>query len=72
MLVGCAEVFAGGAENTKIGLQVAAFSVLERSSTGDRLALFDSRLTDYFWDVDSTGKMHGQLRFCPVSTIVAP
>lgn len=37
----------------------------------DRVPLFDSRLSDYFWDVDSTGKMHAQLRFCPVSTIVA-
>lgn len=37
----------------------------------DRVPLFDSRLQDYFWDVDSTGKMHAQLRFCPVSTVVA-
>lgn len=37
----------------------------------DRVPLFDSRLQDYFWNVDSTGKMHAQLRFCPVSTIVA-
>ncbi|MCM2278291.1 MAG: hypothetical protein NDJ89_09465 [Oligoflexia bacterium] len=37
----------------------------------DRIPLFDSRLSDYFWNVDSTGKMHAQLRFCPVSTTVA-
>lgn len=37
----------------------------------DRLPLFDSALSDYFWDVDSTGKMHAQLRFCPFSTTVA-
>jgi len=37
----------------------------------DRVPLFDSRLSDYFWSLDSTGKMHAQLRFCPVSTVVA-
>jgi hypothetical protein len=37
----------------------------------DRVPLFDSRLTDYFWSLDSTGRMHAQLRFCPVSTVVA-
>ncbi|MCC2679097.1 MAG: hypothetical protein K0R29_1673 [Pseudobdellovibrio sp.] len=37
----------------------------------DRVPLFDSRLQDYFWNVDSSGKMHAQLRFCPVSTVVA-
>lgn len=37
----------------------------------DRVPLFDSRLQDYFWNVDSTGKMHAQLRFCPVSTVVS-
>jgi hypothetical protein len=37
----------------------------------DRVPLFDSRLSDYFWQVDSTGRLHAQLRFCPVSTKVA-
>lgn len=37
----------------------------------DRLPLFGDGLQDYFWDVDSTGKMHAQLRFCPFSTTVA-
>jgi hypothetical protein len=36
----------------------------------DRLPLFDSRLQDYFWQVDSMGRLHAQLRFCPVSTQV--
>lgn len=36
----------------------------------DRVPLFDSRLSDYFWSVDSQGRMHAQLRFCPVSTNV--
>lgn len=36
----------------------------------DRVPLFDSRLSDYFWNVDSQGRMHAQLRFCPVSTNV--
>lgn len=37
----------------------------------DRLPLFDSRMEEYFWSLDSTGRMHAQLRFCPVSTTVA-
>lgn len=37
----------------------------------DRVPLFDSRLKDYFYDVDSSGRLHAQLRFCPVSTQVA-
>ncbi len=37
----------------------------------DRLPLFDSALSDYFWDLDSTGRMHAQFRFCPFSTTVA-
>ena len=37
----------------------------------DRVPLFDSALSEYFWQVDSTGKMHAQLRFCPISTVVA-
>lgn len=37
----------------------------------DRLPLFDSRMEEYFWSLDSQGRMHAQLRFCPVSTTVA-
>ncbi len=37
----------------------------------DRVPLFDSRLSDYFWDVDTIGRVHIQLKFCPVSTVVA-
>jgi len=37
----------------------------------DRVPLFDSSLQDYFWQVDSQGRLHAQLRFCPVSTTVA-
>jgi len=37
----------------------------------DRAPLFDSRLSSYFWDVDTTGRVHIQLKFCPVSTTVA-
>lgn len=36
----------------------------------DRVPLFDSRLQDYFWDLDASGRLHAQLRFCPVSTTV--
>lgn len=36
----------------------------------DRIPLFSSSLSDYFWDLDSKGRMHAQLRFCPVSTQV--
>ena len=37
----------------------------------DRVPLFDSRLSEFFWNADSTGRMHAQVRFCPVSTTVA-
>ena len=37
----------------------------------DRMPLFDSRLSDYFWDVDTDGRVHIQLKFCPVSTTIA-
>jgi hypothetical protein len=37
----------------------------------DRVPLFGSALQDYFWDVDSLGRLHAQVRFCPVSTSVA-
>lgn len=37
----------------------------------DRVPLFDSRLSSYFWDVDTLGRVHAQLKFCPVSTTVA-
>jgi hypothetical protein len=36
----------------------------------DRVPLFDSSLTNYYWNIDSTGRAHAQLRFCPVSTAV--
>jgi hypothetical protein len=35
-----------------------------------RVPLFSSTLQNYFWSVDSTGRLHAQLRFCPVSTTV--
>jgi hypothetical protein len=37
----------------------------------DRVPLFDSSLTSYYWQVDSLGRLHAQARFCPVSTTVA-
>lgn len=47
------------------------YADIDGDGVTDRLPLFDSDLQDYFWDVDSTGKMHAQLRFCPFSTQVA-
>ncbi|HEY8270433.1 MAG TPA: hypothetical protein VIG33_06050 [Pseudobdellovibrionaceae bacterium] len=37
----------------------------------ERVPLFDGRLSEYFWQVDSMGRLHAQVRFCPVSTTVA-
>jgi hypothetical protein len=37
----------------------------------DRVPLFSDSLQDYFWDVDTQGRAHAQLKFCPVSTTVA-
>ncbi len=36
----------------------------------DRVPLFSDQLQDYYWDVDTQGRAHAQLRFCPVSTNV--
>lgn len=43
---------------------------IDGDGTIDRVPLFDSRLQDYFWQVDSQGRSHLQLRFCPMSTVV--
>jgi hypothetical protein len=37
----------------------------------DQVQLFDDALSEYFWQVDSTGKMHAQLRFCPVGSDIS-
>jgi hypothetical protein len=37
----------------------------------DRVPLFSSDLQDYYWQLDSQGRLHAQLRFCPVQTTVA-
>lgn len=36
----------------------------------EMVPLFDDRLQDYFWDYDSNGMKHVQLRFYPISTTV--
>ena len=36
----------------------------------NRLPLFDSSLLEYFWQLDAQGRLHMQLRFCPVQTTV--
>jgi hypothetical protein len=35
-----------------------------------RVPLFSSLLQNYYWSVDSTGRAHAQLRFCPGGTTV--
>jgi hypothetical protein len=37
----------------------------------DRVPLFSDQLSDYYWNVDTTGRAHAQLKFCPVATTVA-
>lgn len=46
------------------------YADINDDGTIERVPLFDSRLEEYFWQVDSQGKMHAQVRFCPVSTNV--
>jgi len=36
----------------------------------DRVALFDSRLQDYYWNYDNTGLRNAQLRFYECASIV--
>ncbi|MDZ4660750.1 MAG: hypothetical protein SGJ18_03940 [Pseudomonadota bacterium] len=47
------------------------YADLDLDGDVERVPLFDSALQEYFWQVDSTGRLHAQLRFCPVSTVVA-
>ena len=36
----------------------------------DRIPLFSTSLSDYYWQVDTVGRAHAQLKFCPVATTV--
>lgn len=36
----------------------------------DRIPLFSDNLADYYWQADTQGRVHAQLRFCPVQTTV--
>jgi len=46
------------------------YADINGDGTIDRVPLFSSSLQDYFWQVDTQGRVHAQLRFCPVSTVV--
>jgi hypothetical protein len=39
---------------------------IDGDGTLDTVPLFNGALQDYFWDIDSTGRAHAQLRFCPL------
>lgn len=47
------------------------YADIDGDGVTDRVPLFDSRLQEYFWQLDTQGRLHAQLRFCPVSTTVA-
>ena len=65
------ERIAGKSSFTNVSKQLLyVYADINADGMIDRVPLFDSRLQEYFWQVDSTGKMHAQLRFCPVSTNV--
>ncbi len=46
------------------------FADVNGDGTVDRVPLFDSRLTDFFWQYDNNGLKLAQLRFYPVPTTV--
>jgi hypothetical protein len=46
------------------------YADLDADGIIDRTPLFSDALSDYFWDVDTTGRVHAQLKFCPVATTV--
>lgn len=46
------------------------YADIDADGTIDRIPLFSTSLQDYYWDVDTTGRVHAQLKFCPVSTTV--
>jgi len=63
---------AGTSKFTNVSQQLLyIYADIDGDGIVDRVPLFDSRLQEYFWQVDSTGRLHAQLRFCPVSTQVA-
>lgn len=63
---------AGSSKFTNVSQQLLyIYADVDGDGLVDRVPLFDSRLQDYFWQVDSQGRLHAQLRFCPVSTQVA-
>jgi hypothetical protein len=60
---------AGTSRFTNVSKQLLALQVdLDGDGELTYLPLFDSRLQDYFWDVDSQGRAHAQLRFCPIQS----
>lgn len=62
---------AGTSKFTNVSQQLLyVYADIDGDGTIDRVPLFDSRLADYFWQLDSQGRLHAQLRFCPVSTSV--
>jgi hypothetical protein len=63
---------AGTSKFTNVSQQLLyIYADIDGDGVVDRVPLFDSSLQDYFWQVDSVGRLHAQLRFCPVSTNVA-
>lgn len=63
---------AGTSKFTNVSQQLLyIYADIDGDGLVDRVPLFDSRLQDYFWQVDAQGRLHAQLRFCPVATQVA-
>ncbi|WP_413288097.1 hypothetical protein [Bdellovibrio sp. HCB337] len=63
---------AGTSKFTNVSQQLLyIYADVDGDGVVDRVPLFDSRLEEYFWQVDTQGRLHAQLRFCPVSTQVA-
>lgn len=63
---------AGTSKFTNVSQQLLyIYADIDGDGDVDRVPLFDSRLQDYFWQVDAQGRLHAQLRFCPVATQVA-
>jgi hypothetical protein len=61
----------GGSKFTNVSRELLyIYADIDLDGDIDRVPLFSDQLQDYYWDVDSTGRAHAQLRFCPVSTNV--
>jgi len=46
---------------------LSVYADIDADGGVDRVPLFSSGLGDYYWNTDTEGRVHAQLKFCPIS-----